>query len=125
MKIAKPCKKWGISLISAVALIVLSTTTLALEEADLTTSSGLAWDNLIMLVASVLALTLFVLTILAYKRDGRKRLLYVSGAFFLYAVKGFLMASDTFFMKPAWVDPLATLLDFAILVAFFLGILTK
>ncbi|NIA12178.1 MAG: hypothetical protein GWP10_21275 [Nitrospiraceae bacterium] len=83
-------------------------------------------DNLVTLCSSILASTLFVITLIAYKRDKRKKLLYVSIAFFLFAVKGFLLTSDMFFpQKAGWADLIASLLDFAILSSFFVGLLKK
>jgi hypothetical protein len=50
----------------------------------------------------------------------------VTIAFLLFAVKGFLIASDIFFPnKTGWVDPIANFLDFGILLSFFFGIIKK
>jgi len=97
-----------------------------LEENDLTTSTGIEIDNIVTLVASIMALTLFGLTYVSYKRDGRKRLLYVAIAFLLFAIKGIMLTSDIFYpQKAGWVDLGASLLDFGILLSFFLGLLKK
>lgn len=96
------------------------------KENDLTTSSGIEIDNIVTLVASIMALTLFGLTYASYKRDGRKRLLYVAIAFLLFAVKGIMLTSDIFYpQKAGWVDLTASLLDFGILLSFFIGLLKK
>jgi hypothetical protein len=88
--------------------------------------SGLEFDDLFTIGSSLLASALFILTLIAYKRDGRKRLLYVSVAFLLFAIKGFLIASDIIFPeKGVWTDPAAKFLDFAILLSFFFGLLKK
>src|SRR5574341_1356397 len=76
--------------------------------------SGIELDKIITLGSSLLATTLFLLSFIAYKRDGRKRLLYVTIAFFLFAIKGFLSASDLFFPERDWVDPVVSFFDFAI-----------
>ncbi len=96
------------------------------SETDWVTSSGIEIDNIVTMAASLMALALFALTFAAFRRDGRKRLLYVAVAFFLFAVKGVLLTSDIFFpQKAGWVDFTASLLDFAILLIFFAGILKK
>ncbi len=108
------------------SLLSLSSSTFAYEENNLIVSSGIEADNLVTFGSSILASILFFITIVAYKRDKRKRLLYVSTAFFLFAVKGFLLTSDIFFsQKAGWIDLTASLLDFAILMSFFVGILKK
>ena len=110
-------------------LVLMSSSVLALEEEEDENDPkafGVGADELITLGSSILAITLFAITALAYKRDGRKKLLYVAIAFLLFAVKGFLIASDIFFPnKTGWVDPTANFLDFAILLSFFFGIIKK
>lgn len=109
-------------------LIISSTFVLAVEEKKENEKQafGIGIDELITFGSSLLAITLFFLAFIAYKRDGRKRLLYVSIAFLLFAIKGFLISSDIFFPeKIGWVDPTANFLDFAILLSFFFGLLKK
>ena len=96
------------------------------EQGDINIFTRIALDDLITLASSVLAIVLFALTFIAYRRSGRSKLAYVSAAFFLYAVKGFINASDLFLpVKSAWADPTANFLDFAILLCFFIGIMRK
>lgn len=110
-------------------LAIMSSLVLAAEDGEDendTQAFGIGIDELITLGSSILAITLFAITTIAYKRDGRKKLLYVAIAFLLFAIKGFLIASDIFFPdKVGWVDPTASFLDFAILLSFFFGILKK
>jgi hypothetical protein len=96
------------------------------SDNDWMASSGIAVDDIITVLSSILATILLILTFFAYKRSGRNKLLFVCIAFLLFAIKGLLMASDIFFPnKGAWVDPTAAFLDFAILLSFFFGILKK
>ncbi len=98
----------------------------ATEENDLKTSSGIEVSNLITLASSILATALFVISFIAYRRDRRNKLLFVSIAFLLFAVKGFLLTSDIFFpSKGAWVDPAANTLDLFVLACFFIGLIKK
>lgn len=110
-------------------LVIMSSLVLAAEDGkdeNNLQAFGIGIDELITLGSSILAITLFAITAIAYKRDRRKKLLYVTIAFLLFAVKGFLIASDTFFPnKTGWVDPIANFLDFGILLSFFFGIIKK
>lgn len=86
-------------------------------------SSGISIDTLITIATSILAVILFVISAIAYKKDKRTRLLFITGAFFLFAVKGFLIVADEFFPRTGWPEPVAHLLDFGILILFFSGLL--
>lgn len=86
---------------------------------------GLELEKLLNLGSGILAAVLFLLTQIAYRRTRNQRLQYVSFAFVLFAVKGFLMAHELFFREWPWVDPLASVLDFAILLIFFFGMIKK
>lgn len=111
-------------LFSVLAILLLSSHSIAVTDID-DTYSGIEVDEVITLGSSLLATALFIFSYIAYKRDGRRRLLYVTIAFFLFAVKGFLSASELFFPERDWVDPVASFLDFAILLSFFFGLLKK
>ena len=97
----------------------------ALEEADDFEVYGLELEKLLNLGSGLLATGLFIVTMLAYTRTKRQRLLYVGGAFFLFAVKSFLMSSELFFGEWLWVDPTASALNFAVLLSFFIGLTKK
>ena len=103
---------------------LLITSISAQEDEDIEVF-GLELEKLVTLVNAWLSLFLFVLAFIAYKRDGRKRLFYVSLAFFLFAVKSFLISSELFIAEISWVDPVATALEFAILLSFFFGVLKR
>lgn len=87
--------------------------------------SGIGIDTLITIATSILAIILFAISAIAYKKDRRRRLIFVTGAFFLFAVKGFLIAADEFFPQTGWPEPVAHLLDFGILILFFSGLTKK
>ena len=80
-------------------------------------------EKLLNLGSGFLASGLFILTLCAYNRNQNKRLLYVSTAFFLFAIKSFLVSMEIFFSDWSWVDPTASILDFVILLSFFFGII--
>ncbi|MEW6722234.1 MAG: hypothetical protein AB1324_03155 [Candidatus Micrarchaeota archaeon] len=86
---------------------------------------GLELEKLLNLASGLLSLALLALTAMAYRRSGNRRLLFVSLAFLLFAVKGALTGSELFFPEFPLVDPIASALDFAILLSFFAGILGK
>ena len=109
----------------AVMLVQLSPFAFA-ENGDDLEIFGLELEKLLNLGSGLLATCLFIFTIIAYRRTKRKRLMYVSLAFLLFAAKGFLMSTELFFGDlVTWIDPVASFLDFAILFSFFFGILRK
>jgi len=95
------------------------------EEGEDIQISGFDLEEIISFVNGWLSVFLFILAYMAYKRDGRKRLFYVSLAFLLFAVKSFLNASELFFPDMAWVGPTATVLEFLVLLSFFFGVIRK
>ena len=86
---------------------------------------GLELEELLSFGSALLATVLFVLTALACKRTGRKRLAYVSLAFLLFALKNYLIASELLFDDFAWLDPVISVLEFGILLSFFIGVMKK
>jgi len=83
-------------------------------------------DEVVRILSSSLALLIFVISVMAYFRERRRKLLLVSIAFFFYALKGFLKVSDIFFPeKRDFIDVTANLLDFIILLLFFSAIVVK
>jgi len=113
-------------IICLIAILLLSTTAVfAQEENDDWQVFGLEGEKLFNLGSGILSTILFVLTFIAYRRTKQGRLLYVSAAFFLFAVKGYLGAHELFFEEMVWVDPIAAVLNFAILLCFFFGIMKK
>ncbi len=83
-------------------------------------------DELIILLSSFLALLLFVLSLLAYLREHRKKLFLVTLAFFFYFLMGFFDTSEVFFpMIGDQLEILGSFLNIAVLVSFYLAILTK
>lgn len=87
--------------------------------------AGVEIEEILNLGSGVLALILFALTLVAYRKTGRTRLVYVSIAFLLFGINGFLEASELVFGEWAYVDLVASVLNFVILLCFFIGILKK
>ncbi len=86
---------------------------------------GLELEKILIMINAWLAIFLFIFTFIAYKRDGRKRLFYVSLAFLLFAIKSFMVSSELFFPETDWIDPIAVVLEFAAMLSFFYGVLKK
>ena len=83
-------------------------------------------DNVIVLLSSILALLLFVISLFAYLRERRKKLLMVTAAFFCYFLMGFFDASESFFpVVGEELEILGSFLNFAVLLLFFSAMLTK
>ncbi len=83
-------------------------------------------DNLIVLLSSILAVTLFSISFAAYLRERRRKLLMVAAAFFAYFLMGFLDSTESFF--PSMGDSFeiwSSILNFIVLLLFFFAILTK
>ncbi len=77
-------------------------------------------NQMIQLISSLLALFLFVISMLAYRRERRKKLFLVSAAFFFYSIMKFLDASSTFFpRKGEYLEIGGSFLDFVVLTLFF------
>ncbi len=95
------------------------------EEHDDWELFGLEVEKLLNFGSGMLALVLSSVTFVAYRRIKQERLLYVTIAFFLFAIKGFLTAHELFSEEWTWADPVASILNFVILLAFFIGIVKK
>src|SRR3989344_6949103 len=80
---------------------------------------GFELEKLLSLATGLLATVLFITAFIAYKRDGKKRLLYVSIAFLLFALKGFLVSSELFIPVSDIIDSIAVILEFAAILTFF------
>ena len=109
-----------------VSLILIQLPFLVMAEQDEDVAiGGFEVEKLLNLGSGIVAIILFVTTLLAYLRTRNKRLQYVSAAFLLFAVKGILVSLEAWYGDWAWVDIIASTFDFAILLCFFLGILRK
>ncbi len=96
-------------------------------------------DFLITVSSSILALCLFVVSVMSYAYNRRGRMLFVVAAFFLFAFKGVLVAVDDASTAGLlsgqvllWFAPfadalkhLSRLLDLGVLLLFFFGLIKK
>lgn len=116
------------SVLAALALGLLSAflvPTLASEEDGDAMLFGLELEKLLGLVNGFLALALFFVTFASFRRENRERLLYVSLAFLMFAARNFLVSSELFVEELPFLGPASTVLDFAVMLAFFYGILKR
>ena len=113
-----------LSLILLLAGFLMGTAGAAEDPGDIQIF-GMELEKLLNLSSGILAGALFAITFAAFSRTKRKRLLYVSAAFLLFAVKGFLTAHELFIEELHWVDPVASALNLAILLTFFAGLLNR
>ena len=104
--------------------LLFAPSVIAAEDDDIEVF-GLELEKLLYFGSALLASALFIVTVVAYNRIERARLICVAMAFLLFAVKGFLISSELFIEELAFVDPLSSLLDFVILLLFFVGMLRK
>lgn len=94
------------------------------EEGDIDLG-GIELELILALINAFIALFLFVLAFVAYSRDRRVRILYVSLAFLLLSLKNFLISSELFFTEVPLFDPLTVLAEFIAMLLFFYGVLKK
>lgn len=113
------------SFIFLIIIFSFASTTVAAQEEKEIDFFGVELEKLITFINAFIALFLFIVSFIAYRRDERRRLFYVSLAFLLFAIKSFLISSELFFPEVDWFDPIATILEFAILLSFFYGVLRK
>jgi hypothetical protein len=118
-------KQKNIFFIVLVLLSIIAIPIVIAEEDDDVSIFGLELEKLLNLGSGILALALFFVTIAAAKRTGNKRLKYVSIAFLLFAAKGLLISHELLITEIIWIDIATSVLDFAILLAFFFGIIKK
>ena len=108
-----------------VVLSFLSVHVSAQEEDGNYLVSGFELEKILFMISALLSLFLFFIAVVAYQRDGRSRLLFVSIGFLLFAVKNFLVSSELFFPEVDWFDPAAVVLEFLALLGFFFGVLKR
>jgi hypothetical protein len=92
---------------------------------DAVTVFNLELEKILNLFASMIAFTLASLTYLSFRRSRNNRLIFVTIAFALFAFKLFMIGSELFFLEWIFVDQISSILDFVILITFFLGIIKK
>ena len=98
----------------------------ALDETADSSSAGFDATDLITVGASILALILGIMSFIAYRRDGRAKLLFVALAFSIFAFKGVLiLGSDILSLQKPTLDIIANLLDFIVLLFFFTGMIKR
>jgi hypothetical protein len=110
-----------------VCLLSQVTTSAVCAAAD-SPVKGIRWDisDIIVLSTTVLAAILGSISFIGYRRDGRTKVLLVTGAFLLFALRGvFILSGDPFTFREPLFDIIANTLDFGVLVCFFIGMTMK
>jgi len=84
------------------------------------------FDLAIVLSLAIIATLLAVLGAKAYANTGIPRLVYVTGAFALYAIRMYLTFFDMLSGPQHWlVDSAVHVLDLGVLALFFIGVLSR
>ena len=111
----------------AIAAIMIATQVFALAGTnDANTIQGLDVNDIIVVFTSILAFILGALSLMAYRRDGREKFLFVTLAFFIFASKGiFVIGNDLLSLQQPSLDTIAHSLDFLVLLCFFVGMIKK
>jgi cyanate permease len=88
---------------------------------------GIDLEALVSIASCVLAIFLFGISAIAYRKERRSRLLFVMSAFFLFAVKGILFAVNELYFENEGLnfEWITLTLDFGILLLFFVGLVKK
>lgn len=111
-------------IIYAISAVMLSSLVWAQADADISIY-GFELEKLLNLGSGILALALLAITYAAYRRNHNKRLLYISVAFLLFALKGFITSLELIGLDLLWPDPVSSVLNFAILLSFFFGVIKR
>ena len=111
--------------VAAIILVSIFSFVLAQETPVNPDTEGFELEKLISLINFVLALTLSIFTFIAYKRSGKSRLLFVSLAFILLAIRSFLVGYELIGGEISLADPVTVSLDFIAMLSFFYGVLKK
>jgi glucan phosphoethanolaminetransferase (alkaline phosphatase superfamily) len=84
------------------------------------------FDLTIVLLLALTATFLAVLAVRAYRNTEIPRLIYVAGAFSLYALRMFLTFLNMLSAPHSWLaDSAVHVMDLGILLLFFIGVLVK
>ncbi len=88
---------------------------------------GFETQELLNLFVAVFALVLFAISLTAYQRSSLRRLLFVSSAFGLFAVKVLIQQLAFFIFAFGFQTEqiISTVLDFIILLLFFLALVVN
>ena len=86
---------------------------------------GINLEAIVSIATSIMALVLFAISLIAFKRQRRSRRFYVMAAFFLFSVKGVLFATNEILGKTESLEWASLLLDFGILAFFFVGMVRE
>jgi len=84
-------------------------------------------ETAVSIAACVLALFLFAISMFSYKREKRKRLLYVTTAFLVFAIEETLNAIQEAFLEtryPSLEGEILTL-NLVVLILFFIGLVKQ
>jgi hypothetical protein len=100
---------------------------------------GTLFDLITTIATGVLSLILLFISITAYRHEARGRLMFVMGAFFLFALKSVSIALNDLFNRglitgqlasqihpiASLFSPLSRILDLGILLLFFFALVIK
>ena len=84
-------------------------------------------ETIISIIASVLAFFLFTISVLSYKREKRRRLLFVTAGFFVFAIEEALNALQETFLETKYpsLEGYILTLNLVILLLFVGGLIKE
>ena len=84
-------------------------------------------ETAVSIAASVLAFFLFTISAFSYRREKKKRLLFVTAGFFVFAIEEALNAIQEGFLETRYpqLEGEVLTLNFVVLILFFVGLVVK
>ncbi len=86
---------------------------------------GSGLDNAVHLATAVTAFSLFIVSLKAYLALKRRRFLYVCLAFLLYSIKEIIVVSEVLSFRNSAFTEISHVMNLAILLLFFAGLIKK
>ena len=80
--------------------------------------------NMLHVTATVVSVVLFIIALLVYMRNMRKRFLFVCLGFFVFSIKEVILAVNVMYIGSQQLEIVSHALDMVILGLFFIGLLT-
>jgi len=83
-------------------------------------------DPIIKIIVLLLSFGIFVISLLAYRKSKSQKLLFVTIAFFFFAIKWLVKVFDIFFSPGVFLsDSSENVFEFLILISLFMAIFKK
>ena len=90
------------------------------------TDLAIQFDPIVKILVLLLAFGMFIVSLLAYRKSKSQKIMFVSIAFFLFALKWLVKVFDIFFSPGSFLsDSSENVFEFFILILLFLAIFRR